>query len=211
MLNSIEIAWYINYEKIMEMMATVSEEQRKRLHPHKFTLLIAMGSIIMMFAGFTSAYVVKSNQANWLQFKMPPVFWVSTAVILLSSLTIHLATKYFKVREMAKYRAMITATAALGVLFVVLQWMGFQYLEDHGVKLIGSGSNAAASFLGVITGVHMLHVLGGVVLLLIMFFKAYSSRRKSYSSNAIEMAGMYWHFVDGLWIYLFVFFMYVSG
>jgi cytochrome c oxidase subunit 3 len=195
----------------MEMMATVSEEQRKRLHPHKFTLLIAMGSIIMMFAGLTSAYVVKSNQANWLQFKMPPIFWYSTAVILLSSLTIHLAAKAFKVREMAKYRTLVTVTAALGVLFVVLQWFGFQYLEQHGVKILGSGSNAAASFLGVITGVHMVHVLGGVALLLIMFFRAYSRRQKSYSSTAIEMAGMYWHFVDGLWIYLFIFFMYVSG
>jgi cytochrome c oxidase subunit III len=193
------------------MMATVSNEQRAKLHPHKFTLLVAMGSIVMMFAGFTSAYVVKSNQANWLQFSMPPTFWYSTAVILISSATIVLATKAFKAREMARYRLLITITAALGVAFIVLQWMGFSYLDEHGVKLFGTGSNAAGSFIGVITGVHMLHVLGGVIALLVMFANAYSRRRKNYSSTAIEMAGIYWHFVDFLWIYLFIFYQYVSG
>jgi cytochrome c oxidase subunit III len=193
------------------MMATVSNEQRAKLHPHKFTLLVAMGSIVMMFAGFTSAYVVKSNQANWLQFSMPPTFWYSTAVILISSATIMLATKAFKAREMARYRLLITITAALGVAFIVLQWMGFSYLDEHGVKLFGTGSNAAGSFIGVITGVHMLHVLGGVIALLVMFVNAYSRRRKNYSSTAIEMAGIYWHFVDFLWIYLFIFYQFVSG
>lgn len=193
------------------MMATINQEQRKKLHPHKFTLLIAMGSIIMMFAGLTSAYIVKSNQVNWLQFPMPPAFWYSTIVILASSLTIHLAAKAFRAREMPRYRTLITITAILGLLFITLQWMGFGWLIDSGVKIIGTGSNAAGSFIGVITGIHIIHVLGGVVALLIMFFRAFSSRSKNYSSTAIEMVGMYWHFVDFLWIYLFLFFMYVSG
>jgi cytochrome c oxidase subunit 3 len=79
------------------------------------------------------------------------------------------------------------------------------------VKLIGTNSNAAGSFLGVITGVHMAHVLGGIVALIIMFVRGYSARMKSYSSISIEVASTYWHFVDGLWIYLFVFFSIVSG
>jgi cytochrome c oxidase subunit 3 len=106
---------------------------------------------------------------------------------------------------------LITITAILGLVFMLLQWFGFSYLEEHGVQIIGSGSNPAASFIGVITGVHMLHVLGGVVALLIMFFKAFSSRRKSYSGVPIDMMNIYWHFVDGLWIYLFIFFLYVSS
>lgn len=189
----------------------LSEQQRKRVHPYKFILWIAMGSIVMMFAGFTSAYVVKRNQVNWLEFSMPPVFWYSTAVILLSSLTIHLAEKAFKARDMARYRMLITITAFLGLGFIIMQGLGFKYLTDHGVQIIGAGSNPAGSFMGVITGVHMAHVLGGVIALLIMFAKAFSSRRKSYSSISIEMAGIYWHFVDALWIYLFIFFMTVSG
>jgi cytochrome c oxidase subunit 3 len=193
------------------IMATVSGQQRKRLHPYKFSLWVAMASIVMMFAGFTSAYLVKSNDTNWLQFALPPVFWYSTVVILLSSLTIYLAEKSFKARDMARYRVLITLTAGLGILFVILQWLGFQYLQNHGVKLIGSGSNPSGSFLGVITGVHMLHVLGGVIVLIIMFLKAFNSRSKNYSSITIEVASTYWHFVDAIWIYLFIFFNIVSG
>jgi cytochrome c oxidase subunit 3 len=194
------------------MMATVSDQQRKRIHPHKFSLWVGMASILMMFAGFTSAYIVKRNDGNnWLEFTLPPVFWYSTAVILLSSFTIFLATKAFKDRNMARYRVLITTTAALGVLFAVLQWTGFEYLQSHGVKLIGNNSNPAGSFLGVITGVHILHVLGGVVVLIVLFARAYSSTKKSYSSVPIEVASTYWHFVDAIWIYLFIFFNIVSG
>ncbi|MEJ7684644.1 MAG: hypothetical protein WKG06_43700 [Segetibacter sp.] len=124
----------------------MSQQQRKRIHPHKFSLWVGMASILMMFAGFTSAYLVKRNDSNWLQFSLPPVFWLSTAVILLSSLTIYLAAQSFKSRNMARYRILITITAALGVLFVILQAMGFRYLQEHGVKLIGSGSNPSGSF-----------------------------------------------------------------
>ncbi len=210
-LNFCDLEFKILSLKFETMMATVSEQQHKRLHPHKFTLWIAMGSILMMFAGLTSAYIVKKSQSNWLEFSLPPMFWYSTAVILLSSLTIYLAAKAFKSRNISRYRSLITITAALGVLFVVLQWMGFKYLTDHGVKLIGSGSNAAGSFLGVITGVHMVHVLGGVIALVVMFIKAHSSRRKNYSAVPIEVMSIYWHFVDFLWIYLFIFYSWVSG
>ncbi len=165
----------------------------------------------MMFAGFTSAYIVKRNDSNWLQFSLPPVFSFSTAVILLSSLTIYLAARSFKARNMIRYRVLITVTAALGVLFVILQALGFKYLQQHGVKLIGSGSNPSGSFLGVITGVHMLHVIGGVIVLIIMFIKAFTRRSKNYSNVPIEMASTYWHFVDAIWIYLFIFFNIVSG
>lgn len=192
-------------------MASVSEEQRKRIHPHKFIMLIVMGSVMMMFAGFTSAYVVKRSQSNWLEFTMPSIFWFSTAIILLSSLTIFLAKKAFVAREMKRYRMLITLTSVLGLTFIIMQFQGFKYLEDHGVKLFGINSNPAGSFLGVITGVHMLHVLGGVIALLIMFFKAYNGRKKNYSTISIDVASTYWHFVDGLWIYLFLFFNYMSS
>jgi cytochrome c oxidase subunit 3 len=129
---------------------------------------------------------------------------------VLSSATIYLAAKSFKARNMHRYRALITVTAALGLLFIVLQWAGFRYVINHGVKIIGEGSNPAGSFLGVITGLHMLHVLGGVVALIVLFFRAYSSRTKSYSALPIEVMSIYWHFVDLLWIYLFVFYNWLA-
>ncbi|MDQ6815472.1 MAG: cytochrome c oxidase subunit 3, partial [Bacteroidota bacterium] len=153
----------------------------------------------------------RNDGNNWLEFTLPPVFWYSTVVILLSSFTIYLASKAFKDRNMSRYRTLITVTAALGVLFTVLQWTGFQYLQRHGVKLIGSNSNPAGSFLGVITGVHMLHVLGGVIVLIVLFARAFNTTKKTYSSVAIEVASTYWYFVDAIWIYLFVFFNIVSG
>ena len=188
------------------MTTAVSSKERKRIHPHKFVMWVAIGSIVMMFAGLTSAYVVRRNEANWIEFQLPVIFWYSTAVILISSLTIHLSLKAFKAREMGRYRFLITTTALLGILFAVLQFMGFRYLGRQGIQLLGVGSNPSASFLAVITGLHVLHVLGGVIALLIIFFRAFSLRQKNYSPVSLEIASTYWHFVDILWIYLFIFF-----
>ena len=178
----------------------------KRLHPHKFTLWVGIGSIIMMFAALTSAYVVRQAQQNWLEFDLPKVFWYSTAVILLSSVTMHLSLKAFRERNRLRYRLLLGATALLGVLFAVLQITGFYNLYSRGIQIIGEGSNPSASFLGVITGLHVVHVLGGVVALLIVYIKAYNTRVKTYNSTPLEILSVYWHFVDILWIYLFIFF-----
>ncbi|MEO0066647.1 MAG: hypothetical protein RI983_1973 [Bacteroidota bacterium] len=191
-------------------MSAIVNEAPKRIHPHKFTLWVAMGSIIMMFAGLTSAYIVKKNQSSWLEFDLPVVFIYSTLVIIASSLTVHLAAKAFKAREMARYRTLITVTALLGVVFMALQVFGFMDLEARNIALTGAKSNSAASFLLVITGLHMLHVLGGVIALLVMFIKAYVSSVKNYSSLSIELVGTYWHFVDILWIYLFIFYNWIG-
>jgi cytochrome c oxidase subunit 3 len=179
-------------------------DQRKKIHPHKFTLWVALGSIIMMFAGLTSAYIVKRQQVGWTSFAIPRAFWYSTFVILVSSLTVQMALRSFKEREMPRYRNMITATAVLGVLFMILQWIGFRHIWNSGVTFHGSG---AGQFLYVIAGLHVLHVLAGVVALIIMFIKAFSARIRSYDNTPIELMSTYWHFVDLLWIYLFIFFM----
>ena len=183
-------------------MSTVAMEQRKKIHPHKFTLWVGIGSLVMMFAGLTSAYIVKRNQANWQTFDLPVLFWYSTAVIVVSSVTIYLATKAFKDREMQKYRRLLMATLLLGVLFIVLQALGFQQLWTKGITL---QANVSYSFLYVIVGLHAAHVIGGVIALLVLFAKAFSSKKRIYNSIPVELAGTYWHFVDVLWIYLLIF------
>ena len=100
-------------------------QEVKRLHPHKFMLWVAMGSIVMMFAGLTSAYIVKKSQANWLEFALPTVLWYSTITILVSSVTMHLALKSFKARQMQRYRLLIGITAVLGLVFIIFQYVGF--------------------------------------------------------------------------------------
>lgn len=185
-------------------MNIVSSHQQK-IHPHKFTLWLAIGSIIMMFAGLTSAYIVKGEQPGWTTVVVPKVFYYSTAVMLISSLTMQVALKSFKERNMKQYRTLLTITAVLGIGFIGMQIIGFKDLFQSGVKL--EGGSGAGQFLYIIFGLHALHVLGGAVALLIMFFKAFSAKIRSYNTVPVEVVSTYWHFVDLLWIYLFVFFL----
>jgi cytochrome c oxidase subunit 3 len=191
-------------------MELVNEQtqQRKKIHPHKFTLWVAIGSIIMMFAGLTSAFIVKSSQAGWQEIKVPQTFWYSTAVIILSSLSVQWALRSFKQRELKAYRMLMLVTVVLGAAFVILQFYGFQQLWNEGVQL--KGASGGGQFFYVIVGLHAAHVLGGIVVLLVMSLKAFFGRTKSYNSVPVELAATYWHFVDLLWIYLLLFFLVIK-
>jgi len=192
------------------MMTAMSTNNTGKIHPHKFTLWVAIGSLCMMFAGLTSAYIVRRNQSNWLDFEFPITFWYSTFVIILSSITMHLAVKNFKARERNSYKNLISITSVLGILFVILQYFAFQSLNHSGIKLMGPGSNPSASFLVVIIGLHMLHVAGGIIALLVVFLKSFSTKIKNYNSVPLEITATYWHFVDILWIYLFLFLLWIK-
>ena len=168
---------------------------------------VAIGSIIMLFAGLTSAFIVKSHQAGWQQVVMPKIFWVSTTAILISSITVQMALRSFKHRVMNQYRLLIGITLLLGIVFVLLQCTGFLQLWAQRVTFKGSG---AGQFLYVIFGLHALHVIGGIITLIVMFIKAFVGKIKLYSSVPVEVAAMYWHFVDILWIYLLVFFLLIG-
>jgi cytochrome c oxidase subunit 3 len=187
-------------------MANVMSVQRNKIHPHKFTLWVGIGSIIMMFAGLTSAYIVKRSQANWTMLEIPVIFWVSTITILLSSVTMYLAVKAFRERNMNRYRSMLSLTAILGLAFLVMQVIGFLQYRTMDIRLIGAGSNASYSFLLAIASLHAAHVFGGVIALVIIARKALSIRNRSYSSVPVEIIATYWHFVGILWIYLILFF-----
>jgi cytochrome c oxidase subunit III len=188
-------------------MDVVQTQQQRKIHPHKFTLWVAMASIIMMFAGLTSAYIVKSSTANWEVIKTPKEFWYSTAVIIISSIVVQGALRAFKQRRMQQYRILITLTVVLGLVFVALQLAGFQWMWDNGVRFKGAGQG---QFLYIIAGLHALHVLGGIVALTIMVGKAFFGKTKNYNAVPVEVVSAYWHFVDVLWIYLLVFFIYLG-
>lgn len=185
----------------------MSEPERKRLHPHKFTLWIGIGSIVMMFAGFTSAVIVKRNAADWQVFTLPNLFWYSTGVILATSLTVQMALRAFKERQMSRYRSLMLVTALGGILFITLQFFGFKALWVQNVRFTNS---VGGSFLYIIFGLHALHVLGGVVALVFQFIRAFSARKRNYSPVPIEIVSVYWHFVDLLWLYLLVFFILIQ-
>ncbi|MFN5423202.1 MAG: heme-copper oxidase subunit III [bacterium] len=187
-------------------MAQTISDQKKRMHPHKFTMWVAIGSILMMFAGLTSAYIVKRSQAGWIMLEIPVVFWYSTIAILLSSLMIHLSLKSLRQRDMKAYRNWLVLTAVFGVLFLVLQVIGFKAFGEMDIRLVGAGSNASHSFLLAISGLHGLHVLGGVIALVVMAIRAVLTSTRNYNTVPLEVVSTYWHFVDLLWIYLFIFF-----
>ena len=160
----------------------------------------------MMFAGFTSAYVVRRAAGNWLEFALPGIFFVNTAVILLSSVTLHLSFQGFKQRKEQQYKGMLILTFLLGLTFVVLQYQGWQALNAIGATFT---VNPSSSFIYVISGLHAAHVLGGIAALTVALTHAYilpykpTLRRK----QRFELVVQYWHFVDILWVYLIIFFV----
>jgi cytochrome c oxidase subunit 3 len=164
----------------------------------------------MMFAGLTSAYIVKKSQANWLDFELPNIFMFSTVVILLSSFTIQMAVKKQKEQQENQYRGFLSVTAILGVLFIILQIQGFQQLQANNIALTGARSNSAGSFLFVITLLHLLHVLGGVIALIGVSMKSFSAKNNLNNDLPVKLISNYWHFVDILWVYLFVFLHWVG-
>jgi len=187
-------------------MSEAMSVQRKKIHPYKFNLWLGLAGIIMMFAGLTSAYIVKRSQPGWESFTLPRIFLYSTIVILISSVAVQIAVRAFREREMPKYRLFFAITGILGVVFMIMQVIGFYTFQSLGMKMIGMGSNAAYSFVLAIAGLHIVHVLGGVIAVIIIFFKAFSSTKRNYDIIPVEIVATYWHFVDLLWVYLFVFF-----
>lgn len=184
--------------------AIQTKKERRKIHPHKFAMWIAIGSIMMMFAGLTSAYIVRQAQGNWVEYKLPLVFWASTVIILASSVTMHLSLRAFKDRAISRYRMLLLVTFILGIAFGLSQYMGFTTLYAQQHRLDG---NPSESFLFVIAGLHLLHIAGGVVALIIRYLLSFRKNIKVYNTSGLEVIATYWHFVDVLWIYLFVFFL----
>jgi len=192
------------------MNATVARTEytqyrRNKIHPRKFALLVACAGIMMMFAAFTSAYIVRQAAGNWLEFRLPDLFYLNTGVILLSSLSLHSSYLAFKRGNTRAYRLLLAATLVLGLAFLVLQYQGWQALAAIGVELT---TNPSGSFVYVISGVHAAHILGGIAALMLALLHAFALPHRVTPARKLrfEMTVIYWHFVDFLWVYLLLFF-----
>ncbi len=180
---------------------------KNKIHPKKFALLISCASMLMLFAAFTSAYIVRQAAGNWLEFEMPGIFFFSTFVILFSSATLHASYFYFKKGNATRYKGLLVLTLALGLIFISMQYQGWVELKNMGVELT---RNPSGDFVYVISGVHAAHVLGGIAAILVAIIHAFSLKYKVTPKRKLrfEMTLIYWHFVDFLWVYLLLFFVY---
>jgi cytochrome c oxidase subunit 3 len=190
----------------MEMTMTAAEQKSRSNRSYKLILLFSMVSMTMMFAGLTSAFVVSKSRVDWLKdFQLPTAFYLSTLVIIGCSLTFYLAKKAILKDKQSQTAVFLLATLAMGILFVVLQFVGFQQIVDQGFYFTGSGSSITTTFLYVVTVVHLIHLAGGAIALLIIIYNHFKQKYNSSQTLGIELGAMYWHFLDLLWVYLFLF------
>lgn len=178
--------------------------RRNKIHPKKFALWVACASMSMLFAALTSAYMVRQASGNWLEFPLPNIFFVNTAVILLSSVTLHAAYIAFKRERENLFKGLLLTSLLLGLGFVVMQFQGWEALAAMGVPL---KLNPSGDFVYAMSWVHLAHLLGGIAAILIALIVAFSRPFKKTPARQLrlELTLTYWHFVDGLWLYLIVF------
>ncbi len=185
---------------------TTQEEKIRTERSYKLLLLFGMGSMFMMFAGLTSAFVVSRSRVDWMKdFQLPTAFYISTIIIIGCSITFHLAKKAIKKDRQKATTYLLLGTLALGISFVISQFIGFREVVDSGYFFTGNASSITTTFLYMVTIVHLAHLFGGLISLLIIIYNHFKQKYNSSQTLGIELGAMYWHFLDFLWVYLFLF------
>ena len=174
----------------------------------KILLWVSMFSMTMLFAGLTSAYVVRQAEGNWAVFDIPVVFLVSTIVILISSLTMHLSIREIKKDNLPATKKFLMVTLGLGLIFVFCQFLGWSELVDQNVFFVDK-KTPSGSFFYVLTGVHLAHLVGGLIYLILVIAKTLLNKYNSSNFLGIQLCSIYWHFLDGLWLYLYAFLWFI--
>ena len=182
-----------------------NEIRLKTIKAKKMMLLFSMLSIAMTFAGLTSAYIVSKARPDWLKnFELPLSFSLSTAIIVLSSITIWIAKKNLKKNNNSKSTNWLFITFVLGVFFIILQFVGFNSLISKGFFFTGAQSTITTSFLYVLTVLHLAHLFAGMIVLSVVIYNNHKGKYKK-EKLGFELAVTFWHFLGILWLYLFVF------
>ena len=203
------------------MMSSVAVNRDLNPNSHKaqrFTMRLAIVSISMTFAGLTSYFIIYKAKETWSMFDMPSIFWVSTLLIGLSSMAIHMAHLANRKNNIPTLQLGITLTFLLGAAFCLFQWLGWQELMRNGIFLSGSGNSSSIFY--VITGGHALHVVIGLLFVLFAVFRSFTINKKNNRNTFLNKASdklyvrtdlisVYWHYVGILWLYLFIF-LYVN-
>ena len=182
------------------------QEKRSMERAKKMMLWFGIISMIMMFAGLTSAYVVSKSRPDWVtDIELPAGFFWSTLVIILSSVTLFLAKRSILTEKRRNATLYLVATLLLGGVFVFMQVQSFAEIVSWGYYLTGSESNVTSSFIYIIVIAHLAHLAGGIIVLLVLIYNHFKQRYHAGQMLGLELGAIYWHFVDALWIYLFLF------
>jgi cytochrome c oxidase subunit 3 len=189
----------------MEM--SIQEHNERKAKSYKMLLWFGMMSVVMIFAGLTSAFVISKSRPDWISdLAVPKAFVISTVVLLISSVTFHLAKLSIKKDDRNKTTLFLTVTLGLALAFVWLQFSGFNELFNNGLVPTGPDSTITVAFLYAFVIVHVVHLVGGIFALLIIIYNHFKQKYNSTQTLGIELGAMFWHFLDFLWLYLFLFF-----
>lgn len=193
--------------KTMAADIRIVEEAKKPrgMNPKRFALWLFIVSVVMLFGAWTSAYIVKRGEPGWSSFELPAQFWVSTAIILLSSVTMVWAQRSARRDQLDQTKIALGITTVLGGAFLVAQWLAWGKMVEMNHYFAGSGSNSSGSFIYVLTGFHGLHIISGIIVLIIALIATFRYKVHSRNMLRLDLCSTYWHFLGGLWLYLFVF------
>lgn len=181
--------------------------KKKSLKP---MLWVSMISMVMFFAGLTSAYVISMKRDDWVSFDLPQAFYTSTFLIVVSSITLLLSQRFLKQDKRQLSIILLVISLLLGIGFIWQQYVGFNQLESIGLYFTGLNSTVSTSFIIGITFLHVLHLLAGVIVLFVVIYNHFKYKYKPDDMLGFELGAIFWHFVDILWIYLFFFFSFIK-
>lgn len=189
------------------MDLTQGTEQEKKARAKKMMLWFGIISLLMGFAGWTSAYIVSSSREDWLRdFSLPSAFFISTSVIVLSSISYQVARKSIEKDKNKAATLWLLITLVLGLTFIILQFRGFSQLIGEGYYFTGPTSSITMSYIFLIAVVHILHVVAGLISLLVVLYNHLHNKYSANNMLGVDLGVTFWHFLDLLWVYLMLFF-----
>ena len=193
----------------MDLTQGTAEEKNRRAK--KMMLWFGIVSLIMGFAGWTSAYIVSSKREDWVSdLELPSAFFISTAMIILSSITYYMAKNFVAKGNQKMGTILLLVTLAFGVTFISLQFVGFSQMLENGYYFTGPTSNIKMSYVFLIAAVHIAHVVAGLISLLVVLVRQIGSKYTPDNMLGMELGATFWHFLDFIWVYLILFMYFVK-
>ncbi|RIV35452.1 heme-copper oxidase subunit III [Flagellimonas lutimaris] len=193
----------------MDLTQGTAKEKNRRAK--KMMLWFGIVSLIMGFAGWTSAYIVSSKREDWVSdLELPSAFFISTVILILSSIAYFAAKKAVGKDNQKMGTIFLLITLALGITFISLQFVGFSQMLESGYYFTGPTSNIKMSYVFLLAAVHIAHVVAGLITLLVVLVQQLRNKYTPENMLGMELGATFWHFLDFIWVYLILFMYFVK-